>query len=274
VKILCTHPGKYGDSLWALPTVRAIAEAHETPIDLLLSPGYSSHAGLLRAQDYIGDVRVWERWQVQNTAPMTPWSPFEDTLHHEALDVPEGYDVIVHLGYRAWPRQVLPVEVYQTVQREYLGLALAPLDLKTPWIRAFYDPHALARLVVVAFSEQHFELKYGLAMLLQQRFGRMLNISTGPRHSAEADMPAHNWVVSAGFLRCAEVALCCCSASHVLACAVGTPVVMMEPDPDRHNDIFYPYGKVGPEVTLVLGGDGKPTFDARHVGDAIAEKLK
>lgn len=272
MKILCTHPGKYGDSLWALPTVRALADANECPIDLLLSPGYSSHADLLRAQPYIGDVRVWESWQVQNTAPMTPWSPFEDTLHHEALDVPEGYDVIVHLGYRQWPRLTLPEEVYQTVQREYLGLAIAPLDLQTSWIRPTL--RYAAAPVAIAFSEQHFELKYGLARLIEQRFAVAFDYSSGPRHEAELGRDHVSWETLATQLTAAKVAVCCCSASHVLACAVGTPVVMMEPDPDRHNDIFYPYGKAGPEVTLVLGGDGKPTFDARHVGDAIAEKLK
>ena len=43
----------------------------------------------------------------------------------------------------------------------------------------------------------------------------------------------------------------------------------MEPNPQRHNDVFWPLGKTGPQVTQVLGGDGQWTFDARHVAEAI-----
>ena len=59
-----------------------------------------------------------------------------------------------------------------------------------------------------------------------------------------------------------------------VACALGKPCVLIEPNPHRHGDLFYPYGKTGSRVTLVVGNDGKPTFDARHCADAIWEALR
>ena len=46
----------------------------------------------------------------------------------------------------------------------------------------------------------------------------------------------------------------------------------MEPNPQRHATVFYPYGKTG-RVRLVTGNDGQPTFDARAVRHAIQEAL-
>ena len=60
----------------------------------------------------------------------------------------------------------------------------------------------------------------------------------------------------------------------VLAVALGVPAVIVEPNPMRHNPIFWPLGMDGPQVTCVKGGDGKPTHDARHTADVLREKLK
>jgi hypothetical protein len=64
-----------------------------------------------------------------------------------------------------------------------------------------------------------------------------------------------------------------CSAWHVLAMAMGIPVVLVEPLEARWNPIFYPLGMDGPQVTMVRGNDGNPTFDARHVADALTRAL-
>src|SRR5262245_63210788 len=70
--IACTMPGRHGDILWALPTVRALAEQAGAPIDLVISEKYGSLKDLIRRQPYIADVVVLADWQVQETAPMTP----------------------------------------------------------------------------------------------------------------------------------------------------------------------------------------------------------
>ena len=81
------------------------------------------------------------------------------------------------------------------------------------------------------------------------------------------------WLAYAQIMADARVVLADCSAAHVLAVAMGKPVILMEPNPNRHNPVFYPLGKIGPQVTLVLGGDRQPTWDARHTADAVKEAL-
>lgn len=273
MRILCTFPGKHGDLLWALPTMRAIAEYFGEAVHLLVSPKYAGIVPLVQRQPYINSAAEWPHWQVQDTAPMTPWSPFEETLHHQALGTgPEGFDHVFHLGYRVWPTKPLPFYVQNILAQEY-SVDL-PIDLTKPWITAPYPlPHSDACL---GFSDEHFELKYGVRALLRNRFVfpgagnvRMVDLSTSPRWTKEGGVSGFDWNAAASWLATTKVFVGCCSALHVLACAMGVPVVMMEPIDQRHNDIFYPYGKNGPQVHLVLGGDGRPTFDARHTAEAV-----
>jgi hypothetical protein len=277
MRILCTFPGKHGDSLWAMPTVRAISEAAGQPVDLLMAPAYSSLLPLYRLQSYIGRAEAWPSWQVQNSAPMTPWSPFEETLHHEAINLdPTAYDAILHLGYRAWPTHPLPYYVEAIVRQEYPEIPMGPIDLQRPWI----TPPSLYRQIAVAggFSDEYFELKYGLWQLLTRQSPpdeawQSLSGTPGSRWSTEGCHWCASWEIAASLLQASQVFLGCCSALHVLACALGIPCVVMEPAEARWNPIFWPYGQDGPRVTLVTGTDGKPTWDARHVRETLQAAL-
>ena len=285
MRILATFPGKHGDALWALPTLRAASEAAGEPVDLLLSPAYGSAGflALLRAQPYLGRVDVCPTWTVQNTAPMTPWSPFEETLHHEAL--PEGrtlaeYAQVVHLGYREWPTAPLPRYVYEIARREYPGLPLAPLDLERPWVvprvtRPDWWNSRRPVHLAEGWTDEWFELKVGLSTLLDRHDSDwdLICMSTSPRWNGEAGNSAYSWIEAADVIRQADLFVGDCSALHVLACAVGTRVVLVEPNAMRHADVFYPYGKAGPRVRLVLGNDARPTNDARHCIDEIEAAL-
>jgi hypothetical protein len=95
----------------------------------------------------------------------------------------------------------------------------------------------------------------------------------GSRWQTEAWHGITSWETAAGLIASSQLFLGCCSALHVLACGLGVPVVLMEPNPHRHHVNFYPYGTEGPRVTLVRGNDGQPTFDARHVLDAVRAGL-
>lgn len=271
MKILATHPGRYGDILWALPTIRALCYTHQASIDLLLSPRYSdaSFCRLLERQLYVGKVLVANDWEIRETAPITPREP--DSL-------PSGYDHIVHLGYQGWPRQTLPFEIYRSAGEQ------APLDwplnLQTPWLA---PPYQLPTTRIAAgFSDEHFELKFGLYWLLREHFLTeenltervIVNVSGGPRWSSETCIAKKDWESVASFIAPAQVFVGCCSALHVLACGLGTPVVCVEPAPARHHDIFYPFGKASDRVRLVLGSDGLPTVDSRHVCDTIEFALR
>jgi len=271
MNILCTFPGKHGDCLWALPTVRAISETTGEPVDLMLAPAIAGLKPLIERQAYVGEVLICDQWTLQDTAPVTPRKPPCATKYEKS------YERILHLGYPAWPRPDLPRDIYD---RATMGVdfVIAPLDLDRPWIT---PPWPLpTSSLCCGFTDEHFELKYGLRWLMRQRFDQLgtpygsIDLSTSPRWLQEGRLPGCSWETAAAWLASAKVFLGCCSALHVLACAVGTPVVLMEPNPHRHHEVFYPYGKLGRwRVQLVTGGDGQPTFDARHVGDAVAAIL-
>src|SRR5262245_24748345 len=271
MKILCTHPGRHGDCLWALPTLRALSRTHGMSIDLLLGPRYSDEhfCRLLRHQVYIVEVIVANDWAILETAPTTPREP---------PSVPCGYDCISYLGYQDWPMKSLPYEIYR-IAGEQAPIDW-PIDLDTPWLTA---PYTLPTYqIAVGFSDEHFELKFGLYWLLREHFLTaenfteqvIVNVSGGPRWCTESCSGRMNWEGAAAFIATAKVFVGCCSALHVLACALGTRVVLIEPAQARWHDVFYPYGKGSHgQVTLVLGGDGQPTFDSRHAIDAITAAL-
>jgi hypothetical protein len=261
MKVLCTMPGRYGDILWSLPTCRALAQAAGEPVDLLVSQKYGSLvAPLLAGCRYLGRVMADESWTVWETAPITPPRP---------AFIP-GYDRTIHLGYERWPMNALPVESYLAAVTQW-GDGLPKLDLDTPWIDPPVGRVRPSRVDVsfaYGFTDEWFELKYGLVQLLLRRFERSLTVCDSPRWRQEAGGPGCSWSYAVDRLRSAPVFLGCCSALHVLACALGMPVVLMEPAEARWNEVFYPFGKRG-RVTLVVGNDGRPTWDARHVADAL-----
>lgn len=269
MKILASMPGRYGDLLWALPTVRALAQTYDTPVTLLLSQKYSRLKDLLAQQAYIEQVLVAEEWAVVETAPMTPRVP---------PTVPEGYDRVFHLGYPGWPEHSLPVTIWNIAwhQKPDADGELTPLDLETPWIHADLDVEPVS--VVYGWSDEWFELKYGVTLLTHRQWDEVIYAphsrwTTEARSTKYLFSEDRDWQEAACLIGAATVFVGCCSALHVLACALGTRCVLMEPNEARWNTIFYPYGKVGPRVTLVHGTDGRPTFDARHVADAIREAL-
>jgi len=261
MRVLATHPGRFGDCLWALPTVRALSETFSTPIDLLLSPrvGESSFRALVQRQIYVGQVSVQRDWEILETAPITPRIP---------PNLPPGYDRIVHLGYEEWPQKTLPYEVERITRKNVPNLM--PIRL-SPWIAAT----ARSCDIAVGFSDEWFELKYGVERLLTNHLEDVnpgltaVNVSGGPRW----DTHPFPWNEAAPWIAGAKLFVGCCSSLHVLACAVGTPAIIVEPAPARHHDCFYPFGKQGPEVELLKGADGLPTFDARHLCNAVDSRL-
>jgi hypothetical protein len=242
---------------------RAIAEANGGQVALALSGKYCSLASLLRLQPYVSEVYVCADWQPEEYAVMTPMYP--PTL-------PAGDWAVVSLAYRGWPDQPLPQYLWSQVQTGE-GMAIAPLALERPWIET--SESRRRRQISVGFSDEWFELKYGLVELLRPHWMSYCSLSgySVGRWTVEGGRMAKTWERQARDLAGSRVCLACNSALHVLACAVGTPVVMMEPSEARWNPIFYPYGMDGPRVTLVRGNDGRPTFDARHVADALRKAL-
>lgn len=274
--ILCTFPGKFGDLLWALPTIRALARRTGESIALHLPASLASIGELLREQPYISPLFIDTSWSVLNTAPTSPRIP---------PSIPFPSATILHLGYRDWPKRTLPFETLDCYNAQRWSDPLpflddAELDLSTPWIQLTCPQRRWHFPWVHGFTDEYFELKYGIVDLLirqhrqREREGMVpVRIGRDPRWNTEAQETANTWIESADLLRCAGAFLGCNSALHVLAVAMGIPVVMMEPNPHRHHWIFYPLGDTGPQVQLVRGIDNAPTFDARHVRDTLYKVL-
>lgn len=298
MNVLCTMPGRFGDLLWALPTVRALSLAYAAPVDLLISGKYQAILPLLVAQPYIGMVSWSAEWVVQETAPMTPRVPPAEVLADRSARY-GPYHAVYHLGYETWPEGTLAEDIYRRTQAvTETSTFLPPLDLDRPWIRprstlppppapmsevALGPSGEYRARVCLGWSEEHFELKVGLSVLLAARFplvefwwirpwgGRYDEIDASVR-----DLPANlhlvraDWLQTADFVSWAQVYVGCLSAAWVLANALGKPAIVCEPNPQRHHPVFW---CDRPRNILVRGIDGLPTFDARHVGDALAAHL-
>jgi hypothetical protein len=269
VTTLCTFPGRAGDILWALPTVRAISQALSEPVGLQIAGEFTSLAPVLRQQPYLKYVIPDPRWA------LTP----PDEWQAPPLTGLAGRTTgrVLHLGYRGWPPTMLAQYVWEIARLELLDteIVLPPLDLETPWLAVKQDIYA-AGDIAVGFTEHWFELKYGLVSLLLRRQAIPYWWDCFPegRWTTEGRFHPTTWREAAERISSSHVFLGCCSAPHVLAVALGVPAVIVEPCEARHNPIFYPVGKDGPQVTLVKGLDGNPTFDARHVAETLQAVLK
>jgi hypothetical protein len=286
-------PGRYGDILWACPTLRALAEAYGTLITLAISPKYAGLQELLTRQPYLEGCDVVSDWDVQETAPMTPRMPPNPRYLND-------WDVVYHLGYEGWPEPTLAEDVYRRATVTHLtrrGTALPWMDLTTPWITpAPYVPTDTG-VVWVGWSEEYFELKVGILVALAARFreqqfwwlrpwgGRYDEVDKlveegwvtpmqNLRHhrlGPNVGMIRTNWVDAAGLGASARCYLGCLSSQWVLANGLGKACVVVEPNPQRHHPTFW---RESPFNHLVRGLDGLPTFDARHAGDVLEEVLR
>lgn len=270
MNICCTFPGRFGDLLWALPTLRAVAEVAGAPVALWTTAEYGtpSFVDLVSRQPYISAVYADRSWRVQQTAPMTPAQP-------PGPNPGLTYDRLLHLGYTGWPQHPLPQETYLAAD-EQLGIALPHLNLATPWITATPQNAPYGR--VAGFSDEWFELKYGCFQAVKRNLPTNYTraetwtvlIKPNSRWRQETEYTSiSDWEQAAAKMAGAKIFLGDCSALHVLAVALGVPVVVLEPSPERHHPIFWPLGMDGPQVTCVKGNDGQPTFDARHVADVV-----
>lgn len=275
MRVLCTYPGRYGDLLWALPAVRAIATTLKVPIDLGVAPKYRAITQLIEQQPYVAACYGIDGWAVEETAPMSPREPPR---------IPEGYDLVLHLGYEGWPAPTLAQDVYERARALLdvrLGVTLGHLDL-SPWITPIGAiPAPRGPRVWLGWSEEHFELKVGITQILCARFPAVQFWWIRPfggrydEYAVRAEnlhlLPG-DWLQTARWAASCTLYLGCLSSQWCLANALGLRCVAIEPAEARWHPVFWSDG--GGRNTLVRGNDGRPTFDARHIGDALDAALR
>lgn len=283
MKILVTHPGKLGDLVWALPTVRWLAETYKCPVDLWLERELAPLKEVLEAQGYIGKVFVDPDWVTVEGAPRTPIVPPGLT---DAIGT--RWDEGFNLGYTEWPREPLPYEAARLLRQQLPVDWHAPaihLDLDDSWI-SWPKRHNTTRedypIVLVHWADRWIELKVGLTHMLMQRLypsaaaGDVAFMLCGPPDSRWVDetggLSGNAWVKPytlpelLPLLKSAAVVLTDSSAVMTLAVGMGKPTICVEPEPARHHPVFWPDLL---NLIPVYGNDGKMTFDARHTADVL-----
>lgn len=277
MKILCTHPGRHGDILWALPTVRAIAHYFAQPVDFVTSHDYRRVLDVIAGQEYIDKAYAAEGWKLRETAPITPIG-----LPPE-LYAGLGYDHVFDLGLTAWPMEPIALAVKNQTSEKY-ELPLNRFFSLEPWIE-LPRVNPGVELIALGWSKEWIEIKMGVSFALFQFFagkGPHFHLVTYPQSRLDEWAKlwpsgwvgwhaTHSWKLRAQILAEAKLFVGCLSGMWVLANAMGLPTVIMEPAEGRWNKAFW---LEAPRNHLVLGNDGRPTFDARAVCDAVDSKLR
>ena len=276
MKYAVTLPGKIGDILWALPTVREIARESGEKVRLIIPAMWKGVAPLLKAQDYVGEVTELDgkEWPIRMEAPIQPWYP-PGIFHRPG-------EMVINLGHSGWPSAPLPFQYWLNLAERWPGLVKKTKPDMSPWIQ----PHRMGMRmdfpqIYYGMSEQWIELKAGVLVALAESLYALIRVPglPGGRHmefefesrNGEVFFSEAGWIDSARIMSLCHLYVGCCSSQWVLACAMGVPVVLFDPDPGRHNEIFWWDGEGKNEK--VIGSDGQPTWDARAVVQAVREKL-
>lgn len=267
MRILTTFPGKVGDIIWSLPTVRAISRFYSTPVEFACSREFGKNGldTLLKAQNYIADM-----FEI----PFPSWEASGACGDNYCI-LPEGkeYDKVIHLGYKRWPEKELAQEIYDNWIEEGKP---EKLDM-SPWIAEYCKQSK--NQIFVGWSQEWIELKMGITTNLASASGVPgLHVSSmsGGRQSEWLtglmyEIKEENLWEAALHMQDSRFYLGCLSSLWVLANALGKHCVVVEPAEARWNKIFW---REDEKNVLVRGGDGKPTFDARHVKDAVRDMLR
>lgn len=220
-----THGGRLGDLLWAAASMQALGQ-----VDLSLSSYCAPIQPLLTKQPWCSSAKVLPSWNVQFTAPITPWDPG---------GMPEG---TLHMSMREWPSPTLGEYYPKLLQQEY-GLTVQP-NWAGPWIDV--GPVDQRQEVVVSFSDEYAESKAGLVMALRAAsplpirllVRRGSRIQTDFGLEREVSVEVCDMVRLAERLKGARVAVTDNSVGHPLGVAVGANLVVYEPQSMRHNPVF------------------------------------
>lgn len=127
-KIACAHPGKIGDALYALPTIKKLCEKHGCKADFFTSEYCLPMKRLVEYQPYIDKLIVPKDYKLEGFGcGGQPWH----------MPIPPGYEAAYQLGFRSNPDRPLPefiaasadvsgVEINYHFSSNWLQLPAAP----------------------------------------------------------------------------------------------------------------------------------------------------
>lgn len=249
--ILCTFPGKYGDILWALPTVREISRITSQKVDFYVMPYYENLMGLLACQEYIDTPGVIGNWvRTHSNFGDQPWQAPEGTTLQRIGDlevVEKKYKQVWHLGYRAHPGVTAPemplVDFIAYQQGIKLKQPVVPfldvdddvdgLAMQTTFTGgSFMSVVRKNNLVAYAFNDQyeHSKDEFFKALWLEMQ-------GTGIEFF---NLNHTVWKEAAWILKSSLAFVGDRSACWVMAAGFGKKAIIYEPHPARH-----PRGRLG-----------------------------
>lgn len=94
MKIAVTHPGKLGDAIYSLPTIRWLCEKHECKADFWTSSYCSPLKRLFEYQECIDEFYISPNYVIQHMGcGVQPWE----------VPVEKNYDFVYQLGFKYHP---------------------------------------------------------------------------------------------------------------------------------------------------------------------------
>ncbi len=252
---LITFPGKLGDCIWAAATMKEIAGKEvDGQIDIALSVFCRPLVDVFWCQPWVEDVYVLEDWRIFPGAP-APSQPVVPPT------IPEGYDKVVHLGLPDWPQLPLGVE---------FGRITHLVPSGDPWLT---PPQAnlnrcgrsSTQSNVIAFTDEHVELKVGLISSIYQHAEHypILLVQPNSRLATEFFLPPSMLKVAVdlkhltAWIGSAPALITDKSMARVLAYAMGIPTYVVEPAEARWNNIFDPPAGWRKDAGMLNGSNAK-----------------
>jgi hypothetical protein len=236
--------GRYGDILWALPTVRSLRyyNMRSEPIEgstptigegfyaseirrliqcemhLGIMPQFASLLPLLNAQQYVDKAFAIDNWKCTGEPyGCQPWeAPFI-----------EGYDKIYHLTYQRHPSINQPlidfIAEQQSIKLESNNvLPFIDVELNAEQIERFQVP---PKIISYGFNNDYQELTSTFMAIVKETlepFGYMF-----------ADVTKMSWINAAISIWQSACFIGCRSSNYVLSCGLNKRIFVYEPNSAR-----------------------------------------
>lgn len=130
-RIACTHPGKLGDAIYSLPTIKKLCELRNTTADFYTSEYCRPLKRLFEYQPYIDNVYFPDNYKIERMdIGVQPWDmPVDGSL----------YDTVFHMGFRSVPDRPLPDFIAYSI-----GLGdVDPITFEYPDVETLEGPYVV-----------------------------------------------------------------------------------------------------------------------------------
>lgn len=117
--IATSHPGRCGDAIFCLPTIKALCRKHWCKADMYSSDWCAPMEPLFRYQPFIRDFIIPPEYKIEGHGiGVQPWE----------MPIPkEKYEAVYQLGFKTYPFVALPDHIAASE-----GFGLLPLELEYP----------------------------------------------------------------------------------------------------------------------------------------------